>query len=335
MVMNVVEMKAPVLEVSEKIMKEVAVQAALVEEKESTFKRETKDRIAVVMTIGREDLAIQGQTTVAKAGHLQVVHLAIETIEVSMETKDLQGILETDQTQEETTIAQATSENLTTIEAENALMEKAMVIATLEEAAIANTIIKEAAVDSVDAMVTAVQALMTEEKEADLLVADSAGVMATAVQVAMKEEVEADHTVVVDSQNEMVIAAQVATKEEMIADLLAVDSADATMKTDQIVEKDRRVIAQEADSKSVMVKAVQVAKDRTTLAKEDPQTADLVKEEVLLTEETMMIDATHVVTANHHSAQNAHMASRTISRANAQVLEAMLAKAEPFPRIMN
>ena len=332
---NVVEMKAPVLEVSEKIMKEVAVQAALVEEKESTFKRETRDRIAVVMTIGREDLAIQGQTTVAKAGHLQVVHLAIETIEVSMATKDLQGILETDQTQEETTIAQATSENLTTIEAENALMEKAMVIATLEEAAIANTIIKEAAVDLVDAMVTAVQAVMTEEKEADLPVEDSADVMATAVLLAMKEEVEADRTVVEDSQDVMVITAQVATKEEMIADLLAVDSADATMTTDQIVEKDQRVMAQEVDSKNVMAKVVQVEKDRTTLAKEDPQIADLVKEEVHLIAEIMMIDATHVVTANHHSAPSALMANPTISLVNAQVLVAMPAKAEPFRRIMN
>jgi hypothetical protein len=173
MVMNVVEMKAPVLEVSEKIMKEAAVQTALVEEKESTFKRETKDRIAVVMTIGREDLAIRGQTTVAKADHLQAVHLAIETIEVSMATKDLLGILATDQTQEETTIAQATSANLMTIEAENALMEKAMAIATLEEEAIASTITIEAEVDSANAMATAVLVVTKEKVTADLLVVDS------------------------------------------------------------------------------------------------------------------------------------------------------------------
>lgn len=186
-------------------------------------------------------------------------------------------------------------------------------------------------------MATAAQVAMREEAKADLLVVDSADVMATVVLVAMKEEVEADHTVVVDLQNEMVtaaIAAQVATKEEAIADLLEVDSADV-MTTAQLAEKDQQVIAREDDSKNVMAKAVQVEKDRTTLAKEGHPTADLAKEEVHIIAETMMIDATHVVTANHHMEQSAHMASQTISRANAQVLVALLVKAEPFRQIMN
>jgi hypothetical protein len=187
-------------------------------------------------------------------------------------------------------------------------------------------------------MATAALVAMREEAKADLLVVDSADAMATAVLGAMKEEVEADHTVVVDSQNEMVtaaIAAQVATKEEAIADLLAVDSADATMTTAQLAEKDHQVIAREDDSKNVMAKAVQVEKDRTTLAKEDHLTADLAKVEVHLIAETMMIDATHAVIANHHLAPSAHTASQTISRANAQVLVALLVKVEPFRQIMN
>ena len=325
MEMIVAVMKVPVLEVSEKIMKEEAVQAVLVEERESTFKTKTKDQTAVAMTTEVEVLAIPGQITEAKAD-LQVAHLATEIKETSVE----KSALKTDvMITEQVVLAVETTEVSMEIRDQIAVAmlnerEVLEIPDQIAEAKADHQVVHSEAETTEVSMVTKGQqeTLATDQTQEETTIAQADSETKTI-------EAATDPTGV-DLPN---VKAMI---EEVVADLQAVASADATMTIAQAIEKDRVEIAhQEADLTNVMAKAVQVAKDQITLAKEDHLTVARAKEVDLSIVKTMTIDATHAEIANLHLVPNDLMASQIISRASAPALVAMRAKAEPYRQIMN
>ncbi len=307
MAMSVAEMKAPALEVSEKIMKEVAAQA--VEAKESASKKETKDRIAVVMTKEREDLAIQDQIPVAKADHLQVVPSEVEKIDLTMATKDRIAVAMTKEQEDlaiQDQILVAKADHLRAVRSAVEKTDLTMATKGQQELSATDQIQEETTIAQKDfASLTTIE----EANVHTVVEVDSANAMAIAVLLAMKEEVEADLT-----------AEALANVKPTIAQVIEAVHQATTGRMEEVL-------------KNVMA-SVQVERDQTTLVKEGLPTAAQVREGVHSTAEIMTIDVSHAAIANQPMAPNALTASRIISQANAPALVDLLEKAEPFRQIM-